>query len=68
MNRYILIFNNGEITQQKGINATYMQMIDLGVLKMIFDTKEGTVIVAPKWKWMDIPSYNSTDLVVNPEK
>ena len=67
MKRYILIFNNGEIVQQKGINMTYMQMTSLGVLKMIFDTKEGKVIVGDDWKWKEIPSYHGSDLVVMEE-
>ena len=65
MKRYILVYNTGEIVQQDGLNLTYMQMTSLGVLKMIFDTKEGTVQVGTKWEFHKIPSYSSSDLVTD---
>lgn len=68
MKRYILVFNNGEIVQQDGINSTYMQMTSLGVLKMIIDTKEGTIQTGQKWEFNTIPSYHSSDLVINKPK
>lgn len=64
MKRYILIYNNGEIVQQDGLNITYTQMTSLGVLKMIFDTKKGTVQMGKDWKFHKVPEYDSSDLVV----
>ena len=66
--RYILLFNNGEIVQQDGLNSTYAQMTSLGVLKMIFDTKEGTVQIGEKWEFNKIPMYHSSDLIIDKDK
>ena len=31
MERYLILFNNGQLVQQRGLNMTYLQLHDLGI-------------------------------------
>ena len=64
MKRYIIIFNNGQIVQQSGINVTYLQLHDLGLIKMIIDTTKGEILTHEKWEWHNIPEYHDSSLVI----
>lgn len=37
MKRYIILFNNGQIVQQIGLNTTYMQLHSVGVKQVRFN-------------------------------
>jgi hypothetical protein len=63
MKRYIILFNNGQIVQQVGLNLTYLQLHDVGVIKLIIDTKKGLIMTADKWEWHDIPVYHDSSLM-----
>ena len=68
MKRFIIIFNNGRIVQQSGLNATYVQLHSLGLTKFIIDTKEGKTLSGEKWEWDIIPEYNDSSLTSNIKK
>lgn len=40
MNRYFIYYNNGEFEASKEINITLIHMVEVGVIKLIVDTKE----------------------------
>lgn len=63
MKRYIILFNNGQLVQQIGLNMTYLQLHSVGVIKMIIDTKEGKVLTGDKWEWAAITEYHDSTLV-----
>jgi len=63
MKRYVILFNNGQIVQQIGLNTTYLQLHSIGVIKMIIDTKEGKILTGEKWEWTIIPEYHDSSLV-----
>jgi len=63
MKRYIILFSNGQLVQQIGLNITYLQLHSVGVITMIIDTKVGKVLIGEKWEWNDIPEYKDASLV-----
>lgn len=65
MKRYIILFNNGQIVQQIGLNTTYLQLHSVGVIKMIIDIKEGKILIGEKWEWNNIPEYHDSSLVAD---
>jgi len=65
MKRYIILFNNGQIVQQIGLNTTYLQLHSVGVIKLIIDTKEGKILTGEKWEWNNIPEYHDSSLVAD---
>lgn len=67
MKRYIILFNNGEIVQQAGLNATYLQLQNYGIIKYIIDTEKGT-ISSEDWKWKPITSYHDSSLIVDKDE
>jgi len=66
MERYLILFNNGSLVQQRGLNVTYVQLHDLGIIKLIVDTKTAQYITSEKWEWKDLPKYDDSTLVVDP--
>jgi hypothetical protein len=64
MKRYIILYNNGHLVQQDGLNTTYVNMFDIGVIKMIIDTTEGKVVRGDEWGFNKISSFSSSDLVI----
>ncbi|MFX1588986.1 MAG: hypothetical protein ACFFC1_12580 [Promethearchaeota archaeon] len=68
MKRYILLFNNGYLVQQDGLNLTYLNLFEMEILKMLIDTKEGKVIRGEKWDWKLIQSYHDSTLITEINK
>ena len=71
MERFILQYPNGKIIQQKGINGTYHYLLGLGAITWIIDTKQGIIMFGNKDESVinkDIPSFNSSDLIIPKEK
>lgn len=68
MKRYIVKYNNGRVRQQEGINLTFVHHLEIGVIKVIVDTKEGKMMVLDDNEqsvWVNIHSYTSSDLIIN---
>ena len=63
MKRYIILFSNGKLVQQIGLNPTYLQLHDIGVIKMIIDTKKGQILTSEKWEWRNIQEYHDSSLI-----
>jgi hypothetical protein len=63
MKRYIILFNTGQLVQQRGLNMTYLQLHDLGIIKLIIDTTTGEYLTAEKWVWKKIQEYDDSTLV-----
>jgi hypothetical protein len=68
MERYIVFYNTGRVQQQKGLNSTYMHLLQIGVVQQIVDTQEGLIVVNKKWEWFKIPEYSSPDLIIQTKK
>ena len=68
MKRYIILFNNGLLVQQCGLNITYLQFHDAGLIKIIIDTKEGLVLTGEKWEWKKIQEYHDSSLIIDVNK
>ncbi len=62
MKRFLILFNNGILVQQSGLNTTYHQLHGLGIIKLIIDTKTGKCITADKWEWRNITVYEDPTL------
>ena len=62
MKRYFLYFKNGEMTQQDGLNITYMHIHSLGLISIILDTTTGEIILPGKWEWQHVPEYHDSEL------
>lgn len=65
MERYLILFNNGQLVQQRGLNMTYLQLHDLGIIKLIVDTQTGQYLTAEKWDWKDVYKYDDATLIVD---
>ena len=72
MKRYIILFNNGQIVQQAGLNATYMQLHNYKIIKLIIDTEKGEMITqaedGTEWKWIKISIYHDSSLITDKDK
>ena len=71
MERFILKYPNGKIRQQKGINSTYHYLLGLGAIIWIIDTKLGEIMLGDNDESVihqNIPSFNSSDLIIPKEK
>ena len=66
MKRYLILFNNGCLVQQRGLNLTYLQLHDLGVIKFIVDTETGQYLTNEKWEWKKITEYDDSSLLIDP--
>jgi len=66
MERYLILFNNGSLVQQRGLNVTYVQLHDLGIIKLIVDTKTGQFITSETWEWKEVQRYDDSTLVIDP--
>lgn len=67
MKRYILKFSNGKLRQQDGINGTYHDLLGIGAIDWIIDTKKGAVMIGNKDQSVttrEIDSFDSSDLIV----
>jgi hypothetical protein len=63
MKRYIILFNNGRVVQQIGLNSTYLHLFNMGMIKIIIDVREGKMLASEKCEWNDIPEYHDSSLV-----
>ena len=68
MKRYIILFSNGSLVQQVGLNVTYLQLHQLGIIKFIIDTKEGRILMPEKWEWQKINEYHDSSLISDLDK
>ena len=68
MKRYIILFSNGSLVQQVGLNVTYLQLHQLGIIKFIIDTKEGKILMPEKWEWQKINEYHDSSLISDLDK
>lgn len=68
MERYILKYPNGKIRQQKGINITIHNMVGMGAISWIIDTKEGEIMYGDKNETVHtekISTYVDSDLIIS---
>ncbi len=66
MERYIIKYPNGKIRQQRGINMTYHNLLGMGAISWIIDTKEGEIMFGDKDEMVHtekISTYNDGDLI-----
>jgi len=64
--RFIILYSNGKLIQQKGLNLTYLHLHSIGLIKMIIDVVTGEYIGSDRWEWCPIETYNDSSLIVNP--
>lgn len=42
MNRYIIYYLNGRLESVDSINPTFLHLLEIGVVRLMIDTQEGT--------------------------
>lgn len=63
MKRYLIFYKNGAIVQQDALHEIYIHLHSLGVLVLVIDAKEGTMIRGKEWEWQSIPEFSAQSLV-----
>lgn len=67
MERFIIRYPNGKMRQQKGINSTYHDLLGIGVIAWIIDTKTGEIMYGDDDDTVQktkISTFQSADLIV----